>query len=129
MNNDPPEKPEIPVGPTDGKTKETITFSSSSIDPNGHKVTYYFTWGDGDDDWTELTESGLQASASHTWSDTGSFDIKLKAVDEYGEESDWSESVNIEITKNKSINKPLINLIFQRFFQRFSIMIQHLANY
>jgi len=128
MNNDAPDKPAIPTGPADGETKETLTFTTSSVDPNGHKVKYYFTWGDGDNDWTELTESGLEAAASHTWTEEGTFEIKLKAVDEYGEESEWSDPVNIEIEKEKSINRPLFNLLNHRFNHLLSTIIQQMLH-
>jgi len=112
--NDAPAKPNTPDGPTSGSTKTSYTYSSSAIDPDGHKVKLGFDWnGNGNvDDWTGLVNSGETASKSHTWTTQGTFNIKVIAQDEYGEESEWSDPLVISMPKAK-----MTNTLFIRFLR------------
>jgi len=53
-------------------------------------VKYYFEWGDGTGSWTNFVNSGQSVSKSHSWSNPGTYNVKVKAQDEYGAESGWS---------------------------------------
>lgn len=111
--NNAPEKPNTPNGPTSGRVKTSYSYSSSSTDVDGHKIRYGFDWnGDGNvDDWTGYVESGETASKSHTWTTQGVYSIKVKAQDEYGEESPWSDPLSVSMPKNKMMQLSLIRLL------------------
>ena len=104
--NDKPNKPSTPDGPESGRIKNSYTYSTSTTDPNNHQLRYGFDW-DGDDqvdDWTQFVNSGETDSKSHTWTTKGNYEIKVKAQDEFGEESEWSDPLTVSMPKNKVLN-------------------------
>ncbi|KYK30506.1 MAG: hypothetical protein AYK22_03705 [Thermoplasmatales archaeon SG8-52-3] len=95
--NDPPTDPTID-GPTSGSVGETLTYTISSTEPQGHDIFYKVDWGDGtEDDWIGPYSSGEEVTVSHSYSQTGTFTIKVQARDEFGALSDWSDFI-VEIT-------------------------------
>jgi len=65
-------------------------FNFSSIDPEGDQVYYKFSWDDGSEsDWLGPFESGGVVTVKHTWNKKGSYNVKAKARNENGPESDW----------------------------------------
>lgn len=95
--NLPPEAPK-PVGPIEGEIQAEITFSTSTIDPNGDDIYYNFNWGDGTDSgWLGPYDSGLEIEAIHSYSTEGIFYVKVIARDIYKESSDWSSGLEITI--------------------------------
>jgi hypothetical protein len=96
--NHPPETPQTPSGPTEGNIGADYTFSTSTTDPEEDQVSYQWDWGDGDiSEWTDLSESGETVSSSHRWVKPGDYDICVKAKDEFGNVSSWSEPLTIAI--------------------------------
>lgn len=97
----PPYKPDPPKGPACGKCGETYTYSAVTTDPDGDDISYLFDWGDGTTSgWTEFVPSGTNISASHSW-DKGTYSIRVKAKDETGMESEWSDPLEVPIIRNK----------------------------
>jgi parallel beta-helix repeat protein len=87
--NNPPITPEI-SGPSSGKPGTTYTYNISTSDPNGDNVYYYIDWGDNTNSgWLGPYASGVQASATHSWSAQGAYTVKVKAKDIHGAESGW----------------------------------------
>ncbi|UCB59030.1 MAG: PKD domain-containing protein, partial [Thermoplasmatales archaeon] len=114
--NKPPEKPNIPTGPSSGEIGKTYIYSTSTIDPEGHKICYLFNWGDGtDSNWSELFNSGETVSISHNWVDIGDYQVIVKAKDIYGNESEWSDPLGVSMPKNK--NKILIIVLSYDFLK------------
>ena len=112
--NNPPEKPSTPSGPTNGKAGTSYSYLSSSIDIDGNQIYYLFDWDDGTDSgWTGPYDSGQTASASHVWTVQGSYSIKVKARDEHGVEGVWSDPLPISMPKNK----PYTDMFFLRFLE------------
>lgn len=112
--NNPPNKPDKPSGKTSGKTGTSYSYSSSTIDPEGNQIYYWFDWGDGTNSgWDGPHNSGDVASLAHTWSVDGTYPLKVKAKDEYGTESVWSDSLSISMPKIKRINFFIIKLLDQ----------------
>lgn len=105
VTNNAPEKPQRPQGPARGSYRETHTYTTSTTDPDGHSISYLFDWDDGSTTWSEYYDSGQTASVSHKWSETGNYQIKVKAQDEYGEQSEWSDPLSITLPRFKSIQK------------------------
>jgi len=98
--NHPPNKPSI-SGPSSGYTGISYKFSASSIDSDGDNIKYGWDWnGDGIvDEWSGFYTSGTAATKSHSWISTGNYYIKVKAQDENGAESSWSDAKMITITQ------------------------------
>lgn len=106
----PPEIPSRPEGPVSGEVQTEYTFKSSTNDPDGDFVYYLFNWGDGTNSgWLGPYASGEQCSATHIWDEQGNYEIRVKAKDSNGAESDWS--VPLSISMPKIYEKPLCELI------------------
>jgi len=90
-------------GPTNGKIKTTYSYSFCSEHLYGHELYYYINWGDGTNTgWIGPYSSGEEITKSKSW-DQGSYDIKAKAKDEYGVESDWA-SLKVTMPRKRSAN-------------------------
>ncbi len=96
--NSPPDKPVKPSGPSSGSAGVSYSYSSHTIDADGDMVYYLFDWGDGSNSgWLGPYASGQEVNASHTWSEMGSYAIKVKAKDTVGAESEWSDTMAVSM--------------------------------
>jgi YVTN family beta-propeller protein len=102
----PPNTPSTPSGSSSGNTGITYSYSTSATDPDGNTVKYTFDWGDGYASDTSYVNSGTSASASHSWSNAGSYLVKAKATDCNGASSGWSGSKTVTITIASSNQLP-----------------------
>jgi len=110
-----PLKPSTPDGPTSGKTGQSQTYITSTVDPNGDDVSYGWDW-DGDDvvdEWTDFNPSGTPVSTSHTWDADYTGEIKVKAKNSCGYISSWSDPLSVSIPRNKAVTQTLL----QRFLE------------
>ena len=107
----PPDEPTI-TGPNSGKPGTSYTYTFTSVDPYGDDIAEYIVnWGHGQDETlTGPFPSGSPATASHTWNLKGTYTIKAKAVDIYGDESGWG-TFTVTIPRDKAINKPLLQFL------------------
>gem|GEM_PF-3760396 len=97
--NNLPNTPAIPSGgTTSGTVGTSYSYTTSAIDPNKDQVKYTFDWGDGNTDTTNLVNSGTSASASHSWSNAGTYQVKAMATDSKGASSAWSSSLTVTVT-------------------------------
>jgi len=128
--NNPPEKPSKPSGETQGQTGTSYPYSTSATDPDGDKLEYGWDW-DGDnivDEWDDnggsYYPSGTTISTSHAWSTDNTYYVKVKAKDIYGEESVWSDPLEVTMPKNKAFNFNfnLLSWLFERFPNAFPIL-------
>jgi subtilisin family serine protease len=111
-----PERPDSPSGETSGKVGVEYVFTTSSTDVNNDPIFYKWDWGDGEySDWLESN------STSHVWEQQNTYSVRVKAKDNYGAESEWSNPLLVTMPKIKVINIPLI---LQRFFQHFPFMVK-----
>jgi clostripain len=92
-----PIKPQPPSGPTSGEPGVEYTYTAVTIDPDGDLISYVFNWSDGTTTQTTFVPSGQVASAVHEWSQKGDYQIRVKAVDEHGMESEWSDPLPISM--------------------------------
>jgi len=105
QQNQPPNTPSTPSGPSNGYTGTSYTYSTSTTDPNGNNVYFWFDWGEGSNSgWVGPYTSGATGSASHSWSSPGTYSVKVKAKDTYAAESGWSTIKTVVITQ--STNHP-----------------------
>ncbi|UCD13498.1 MAG: PKD domain-containing protein [Thermoplasmatales archaeon] len=96
-SNNPPEHPKKPSGETNGYHGAPYTYNTSSNDPDGDDVYYFFNWSDGTNSgWIGPYGSGELCSTSHTWQTPGTYNITVKAKDNYVE-SEWSEQLLINM--------------------------------
>ncbi|MFO7677627.1 MAG: C25 family cysteine peptidase [Thermoplasmatota archaeon] len=110
-NNNPPNTPQRPSGPSSGKINVEYTYSTKTIDPEGDNVYYQWNWGDGTtSDWYGPYSSGAQVTAKHRWTVQGSYSIRVKAKDIYDAESAWSEPLAVVMPLNYN---PLGNQLLQ----------------
>jgi len=94
--NSPPDTPAMPSGATTVITGTEYTFSANTTDPNGDDLYYMFDWGDGSNTtWLGPYPSGAIATANHSWSEAGLYNITVKAKDVNDAESEWSPSLQI----------------------------------
>ena len=96
-SNNAPNIPSRPSGSSSGYTGTSYTYSTSATDIDGDKIKYYFDWGDGTGIWTNLVDSGQSAAKKHVWNKPGTYNVKAKAQDEYGLESEWSQIKTVTI--------------------------------
>ncbi len=127
VGNSPPDTPQRPSGPTSGKINVEYTFSTSTTDPNGDSIFYMWSWGDGiQSNWLGPYTSGASVSATHMWSEQGTFSITVKAKDSAGEESDWSEpfAVSMPLDQDQYLGHSLHSLWLHARFLRYLSSIQ-----
>jgi len=108
-----PLKPDTPYGEINGKIGEEYYYNTSTTDVDGNIVYYYWLWGDGSNsDWIGPYTSGEEISISHIWNKRGDYSLKVKAKDEEGFESLWSDPLTISMPRNHQyVKEYLINII------------------
>lgn len=131
--NHPPNKPETPIGESEGKPNVEYTFSSSCTDEDGNDLFYLFDWGDGNQsDWIGPFASGETVDANYSWREKGIYSVKVKTMDffgpyshDYGMEGEWSDPLEVSMPKSKQSNNPFLMFLrdhsdlfqlFQQFF-------------
>ena len=128
-------EPTKPEGKTNGAIEKTYTYTSSAVEPTGQDIYYLWEFGDGrSTEWLGPYKSGETCTVSHKW--TGSVDwdghdtykIRVKAKNEEGTESSWSNPLLVSMTKNKGTDKPFIRLlkILQKDLPILKLLIQTL---
>jgi len=132
-DNQPPIAPNLPNCPQKLRIFKKYVFKvENTTDPDNDwdEIYYKFDWGDGtESNWfnKKMSDDGF---VFHRWKKLGEYEIRLKAKDIYGNESDWSDPEPIQITLLRDSNRPildfirdLINNLFQNlFFQKNGII-------
>jgi hypothetical protein len=86
--NEPPTTPVID-GPTTGVVGTEYAYTFSSTDPDGDAIYYCLNWSDGTGEvCTGPFPSGEVETAHHTWTEPGTYLIKITAHDDYDATSD-----------------------------------------
>ncbi|PNX48777.1 MAG: hypothetical protein BV457_03060 [Thermoplasmata archaeon M9B1D] len=104
--NIPPNTPSKPSGPESGLPGTSYTFSTSATDLDNDKIRYGWDW-DGNfeiDEWSELISSGSTDVREHLWNSSGAYFVRVKAEDENGVQSDWSEVLAVFIESEEFLN-------------------------
>ena len=100
-DNFPPYVPKRPAGPYSDEDEEEYRFLVSTEDVDGDQIYYKFDWGDGSEsEWMGAFDSGVNVQATHEWS-KGNYNIRVKAKDIHGFESDWSDSLPLKTSKSR----------------------------
>jgi hypothetical protein len=120
--NAPPTAPEI-LGPAQGKVGQRVTYSFNATDPDGDDIYYFINWGDQtNSSWLGPYSSSTAINVSHSWNKKGTYIIKGKAKDIYGNESDWG---SVQVKMPFSYNGPFTQfweILFERFPHAFPIL-------
>lgn len=112
VTNSCPSKPTI-SGPANGNKGVEYEYKFTSTDPEDEKLFYYIDWGDGNiEDWIGSFNSGQTATISHTWTKTGSYLVKAKAMDENSGVSYWGK-YDVTMPRNKRIQNSFLNKIYE----------------
>ena len=127
--NDPPGKPDTPEGPTKGSPGKTYMYSTKTVDPDGDRVYYMWDWGDGNySSWLGPFNSDETATALHSWSEKGTYSIKVKSKDIHDDESDWSDPLSVRMPKDQALFGSFVKL-FGRLFPRVSSVIYSIVGF
>lgn len=121
--NHPPNTPTI-TGETNGQIQTSYDYTIQTTDPDQDEVKYQIDWGDSTITTTGLNESGEEIVIAHIWNLEGTFSVKVKAIDENNEESNWAM---LTVTMPCSYNKPILKfleLLFQRYPNAFPLLQQ-----
>jgi hypothetical protein len=115
----PPVTPDL-SGPDSGTVDTRYNYTMSTTDPDGDAVYYWIDWGDNTNSgWVGSYASGETITVDHTWSKKGTYDIKVKAKDVYGAESDWA---TLQVKMPRMISFDLLMKFFERFSSAFPVL-------
>lgn len=114
--NNPPEKPQTPSGPSTGSPEKNYLYSTKTIDVDGDRIFYNFSWGDGTySGWIGPFDSDETAFAMKSWAEKGTYEIMVKAKDVHGDESPWSDPLSVRMPKNYVFINSFVRFIQQLF--------------
>jgi len=96
--NEPPAMPDTPTGITIGATGIEYEFTTDCSDPDGDDFYYRFVWAEGDTSlWIGPYGPGSKHTIPHTWTTTGTHDVKVKSRDGWGFESGYTSPLTVTI--------------------------------
>ena len=118
-----PDKPATPTGQTKGKIGVEYTYCTSTTDPDEDQVYYWFEWGDGtNSSWIGPYPSGETACANHSWETKGDYEIKVKAKDTGGLESEWSDPLPVTMPRDRQSSAQLFLKLLEMVANRFPML-------
>ena len=124
VDNNPPTDLSISGRSSNLNTGAKYNYKVNATDPDGDDIYYYIDWGDGDTvEWAGPFNTSEEQTFNHSW--TGSqttYNIRVKAKDIYGDESDW---VTLQVSTQQAKNS--FSIIY-RLLERFPIL-QKLLQY
>ena len=53
----------------------------------------------------------LQYEEGLKWFEEGNYEVKVRSIDEYGAESEWSDPLIVSMPRNKAINIPILKFL------------------
>ena len=115
--NQAPNIPDIITEGIDGVVGSSYEFEVFTTDPDGESVEYGWDWDGNDevDEWYGPYDSGETVKISYSWDETGNYQIKVKARDNRGMDSGWSDSIKVTMPKLK----PKVIISFESFLTNF----------
>jgi hypothetical protein len=126
--NNAPDTPTI-KGPATGAPGKAYLFKMQTTDADGDNVYYYVDWGDNTtSEWIGPYNSGAVATTTHSWSEQGTYTVKVKAKDVPGDESDWGTMDIVMPFDYRFSFQTFLEHIFEMFPHMFPIL-RHLLGY
>ncbi len=104
-------------GPNTGKPGENYEYIIMAIDLDDQNITYCIDWGDNtNEEIIGPFTSGEEVTVMHSWVEEGTYIIRVKSIDIYNLESDWT-TLEVSMPKTKSLNvfNPWISRLIERF--------------
>jgi len=93
-----PDNPPQPSGPDTVIVDSAFDYNVTGSDPESDVISYRWDWGDGDiSDWVGPYNAGVPCTLSHSWADTGTYEVKVKSRDSWYE-SGWSAPLTVTVT-------------------------------
>jgi hypothetical protein len=109
--NESPYIPDIPEGAIYGSVGIKYNYTTSVIEPEEQQFYLMWDWDDGSiSDWMGPYNSSTIIQSNHSWTERGYYEIKVKAKDIYDAETDWSETLIVDIIDDK------INFVIGRIY-------------
>jgi hypothetical protein len=107
------------TGPSEIKPGVAQTYNITAVDEFDHDVTFDIDWGDGHGAaGLGPYNSGEAVQMTHTWAKRGSYEVKVKATDQFGLESNWTY---LQIVCPTEFRIP-VNTFLQHLFEMFPHM-------
>jgi len=114
-SSQPPNKPDPPLGPSGGNIEVTYEYTAVTNDPDNDELYYLFDWGDDSlNEWIGPFESGESYTEFHIWHQQGTYQVRVKAKDEHGAQSEWSDPLSVSMPRSKSKMKTIFNYFFEQ---------------
>lgn len=107
-----PQIPDQPSGENEGEINIDYEYTTSTNDPESNPVYYMWDWGDEVSDWIGPYDSGELVTETHNWTNEGTYEVKVKAKNELGGVSGWSEPLAAHIMDLSCIEIGAIGGIF-----------------
>ena len=60
---------------------------------------------------SRTSASGSTASAKHTWTNQGTYEVRVVARDDHGKLSPWSDPLTVTMPRGKVIHNPFLNFL------------------
>jgi len=121
-DNTAPYTPAAPSGPAKGRANKEYTYSAITTDIDDDSVFYIFDWGDGTYNFTDLCEPDEAGTFSHIWSKKGTYNVRVKAIDEHSNESEWSDPLPVTMPRTRTSLYSPIQQLLERFPNAFPIL-------
>ncbi|MEO0077338.1 MAG: PKD domain-containing protein, partial [candidate division WOR-3 bacterium] len=90
-----PSKPTTPSGNTTTYTNVPETYTTDASDPDGDAIRFIWNMNN----QIDTTDDNY---ITYSWQNTGTYSIKVKAIDEKNAESDWSDALSVTVQYNKA---------------------------
>jgi len=104
FQNNPPDTPATPIGPTQVTYSTYASYVSSATDPDGDSVYLGFSADSstypnsyGYPNWSRLVGSGDTARVRLSLYYPGTYQVRVRALDQHGDSSDWSPSLSVTV--------------------------------
>ena len=95
--------------------------ATTTNDQDGDQIWFKWDCGDGNQsEWIGPYNTGDTCEATHTWDEKDDYEIKVKAKDEHGKESEWSDPLEVAMPKTHNFN--LIIQFILKMLKRFPIL-------
>lgn len=129
-SSNPPTKPSRPFGAKRINAGKRYWYSSRATDPDGDQISLVFDWGDGTSSgWIGPHPSGKRVTASHIWKESGIYEIRVKAKDIYGAQSEWSDPLVVNYVNNYAQpSQNVQNMQYNQFLQFLTSSILKIGN-
>jgi len=100
--------PLTPVAPWADIRNDALCFLATTTDPSGLKLQYIFDWGNSDTTATGYLASGDTVCCPRSFPDTGAFRIRVKARNEAGSISKWSDECLFHASRSPQLEDTIV---------------------